>query len=184
MVRYLLPILLCIITALPAQAAMRWEMDAGKSMLSFGVEQNGTLTKGQFSAFTADIAFHPKDLATSKIRVEVDMRHVEAAYEEVPKTLRTAEWFNSIEFPTAVFESRRFTQVTDTHFQVAGDVTIKGISKPVTLDIYLDAFDAEHAIVLGETYMERKDFAIGWDDTETVSNKVQVTFTITATPAE
>lgn len=60
MVRYLLPTLLCIVTALPAQAAMRWEMDAEESTLSFGVEQNGTLTKGQFPRSRQILHFTPR----------------------------------------------------------------------------------------------------------------------------
>ena len=155
-----------------------------KSEIRFEATQNDVPVQGGFDSFAADIAFHPEALATSKVKITVDMASVFADYDEIAETLKTAEWFDSGDFPQAVLETESFTALGEQRYEAKATLSIKDHKMPVTLHFTLNAFNDTQANVSGEAILKRTDFGIGWEDTDSVKDDVKVKFSVMARAAE
>lgn len=184
--RLFLSVLCLLLSALPAQAAspVKLAVDKEKSELGFTAQQGQTSVKGRFTAFDADIRFHPQALGESKVHITIDMTGTDTAYDDISDTLATAEWFDSATHPKAVLETGSFRHIEDDRYEADAALTMKGETQPVTLAFQLLAFDEEQAEVEGRTTLNRRDFGIGWDATDTVADPVLVTFRIVAKPVK
>lgn len=163
-----------------------WKMVPEKSNLAFTAVQNHAPVTGTFSHFTGDIAFDPDQLATSHVRVVVNMDSVTAGYGEIASTLKTPDWFNSNAFPEAVFESKAFVHLQDNRYEAQGMLTIRGQAVPLTLHITLAEYQPDAAHVTGDTTLNRTAFGVGqgeWKNTDVVEDNVKVHFDIHAVPA-
>lgn len=151
-----------------------------ESSIRFQATHNDEPASGGFDQFTADIQFHPDALAASKVRLEVDMNSVTGAYSQIPATLKMDDWFNVGQFPKAVCETRSFKLLGGTHYQADARLTIKNQSVPITLDFTLDSFNAAAAHITGHTTLKRRDFFIGWRETDTLKDDVEVNIVLSA----
>ncbi|MBN8531669.1 MAG: YceI family protein [Alphaproteobacteria bacterium] len=169
--------LFCLLAAgaWAAPAPVRFTMLPGQSSIAFEATNNGEKVTGQFTSFTAGIAFHPEALEASKAKVTVEMGKFKVSSSEAQATLDTEEWFNVAAFPQAVFETQSFKKMGDNRYEAASTLTIKGHAVPVTLLFTLHEFSDKAAHVTGETTLKRKTFQIGWDSTAAVADDVRVT---------
>jgi len=90
-------------------------------------------------------------------------------------------WFDTQRFPVAVFESSRFTRVTGNHYLIAGQLTLKGITREVQVPVELKP-DSSIGIFDGELVLKRDQFGLGageWADT-VVSNDIAIKFKVVA----
>jgi polyisoprenoid-binding protein YceI len=90
--------------------------------------------RGRFTSFRGEIEGDPTDITSAKARIEVDMGSVETGSADRDNHLRTSDFFEIDKHPTMVFESKSITRVTDEHYKVVGDLTIKGKTRPIELD--------------------------------------------------
>jgi len=91
---------------------------------------------------------------------------------ELPKPV----WFNVAQFPKATFQSSAVKRVAPNRFEVAGQLTIKGVSAPVTVPVTL-AQQGATTVATGSFTIQRLTFRIGdkeWSDTSMVADPVQV----------
>jgi polyisoprenoid-binding protein YceI len=128
--------------------------------------------KGEFSNITGEVMLDEKDLTKSTVKVTIDARTVNTGVAKRDAHMKSAEFFDVEKFPTMSFESTKITKGKGNSFKVMGNLTIKGISKPITLDV--DEFTAEikgpddwkWGVTRGisaSTMVNRRDFELKWD---------------------
>ena len=179
--RALIAGLLLVLPATVQAAPARWSVDAG-SKLGFTGKMSGEAFNGVFRSWSAQIAFDPKDLAGSKAEVVVNIASAATGDADRDQALPTDDWFAAGKFPKATFVTRSFKDLGGGRYQAVGDLTIRGVSHPVTLPFTL-VITGDTARMNGQLALNRGAFGIGqgkWATGDTVDTQVAVTIALTA----
>ena len=167
----------------PACAAQHWNVDYAKSKLGFSVSWSGEPFVAAFRSWKAAIDFDPADLAHSHAAITIDLASETSSDSETDAGIKGAEGFAVGQFPTATFRSTGFTHKAGSSYVAAGTLSIKGISRDVTLPFTL-TLSGNTAHVVGKTQIVRTDFHVGtgeWAKPDPVAQAVTVTIDLTAT---
>ncbi|HEX6793516.1 MAG TPA: YceI family protein [Casimicrobiaceae bacterium] len=158
---------------------------AAKSDIGFTIKQMGVKFDGRFRKWTADIVFRPNALASSKAVIDVDLRSIDLASDDSDAEAKGPLWFNAAKFPTAHFASTAIRDVGGNRYEVAGKLTLKGITRDCIVPISV-ASDASGSRIADATFsIRRLDYKIGegeWADTSTVDNDIVVHVKMTLAP--
>lgn len=123
--------------ALPAAAAT-YDVDYGRSSVTFTGTNSGEAFTGRFEKWQAEIVFDAADLAGSTLKVTFDTASAVTGNAMYDGTLPQADWFSVKEFPTATFTSSAITANGDGSFTATGQLQIRDkvneVSFPFTLD--------------------------------------------------
>ncbi len=167
--------------AAPA-GALEWDFLADQSELSFHGTMLGVPVIGVFERVQADIRFDPENLAGSRIIVRIDMASINTRHDERDTALRRPEWFNAGAFSAARFVAEDLRQIDESNYEARGELTIKGISHPITLPFRL-VINGDIATATGFVDLSRHEFAIGtgeWANEKRVAFEVRIQVRITA----
>ncbi len=174
-------LLLVLPAAALAAPAPRWSVDGG-SRLGFAGKMSGEAFTGVFRSWSAQIAFDPKNLAGSKAEVAVNVASAATGDADRDQALPTDDWFAAGKFPKATFVTRAFKDLGGGRYQAVGDLTIRGVSRPVVLPFTL-VITGDTARMNGQLALNRAAFGIGqgkWATGDTVDTQVAVTIALTA----
>lgn len=169
----------------PASAAQHWNVDAEKSKLGFTVNWGGEPFIGVFHSWRADIDFDPADLTHSHANITIDTGSEASGDSETDGGVKGAAGFASSQFPTATFRTAAFTHKTGNDYVATAALSIKGISRPVTLPFTL-TLSGNTAHVVAKAQVIRTDFHVGtgeWEKPDPVAHAVTVKIDLTATKA-
>lgn len=162
--------------ALPASAQQK--LAPAQSDIGFTFKQMGVPVDGRFKKFDAQISFDAAKLATSKVAFTVDIASATIGDPATDSELPKAEWFNTAKFPQATFASSSFKALGAGKYEVAGKLSVKGVSQDVIVPVTMTQAGAVTTAV-GTFPIKRLTFKIGekeWADTSTVADPVQVKF--------
>ncbi len=109
-----------------------WTIDASHTEIGFSVRHLVSKVRGKFETFEGAIVTHD-DLEASTVNVTVDLNSINTGTADRDNHLRSADFFEVETHPKMTFVSTGIVQKSDTDFVVAGDLTIKGVTKPVEL---------------------------------------------------
>lgn len=160
----------------PALAAEQALVPA-QSEVSFVARQLGVPLDGKFKNFSAQSAFDPKSPQTSKIAFTVDLGSV-AVNADANAELVKPDWFNTVKFPKASFQSTAIKALGAGRFEVVGKLAIKGNARDLLVPLQLSQAGGL-STATGAFTLKRLDFKVGdgeWADTSIVANDVQVKF--------
>lgn len=123
----------------PPQAPLgpnEWAIDAGHSAANFSVRHNVVSTvRGQLGPITGKIEYDGKDIKTVKADVSIDMKGINTQNERRDTHLRSADFFDVANHPALTFKSKRVEPGAAGKFKLVGDLTIRGNTKEVVLDV-------------------------------------------------
>jgi len=145
----------------------RWEIDPGHTEVAF-IGRHFMLTKvrGRFTGVTGaiEVAQEPGE---SAVEVTIDMTSVESGNQARDDHLRSPDFFDAAGHPTATFTGSA-AGWQGTHGTLAGELTIRGITRPVTLQVeYLghaaDPWGGQRAIFTAEATLNREDWGLTWN---------------------
>jgi cytochrome b561/polyisoprenoid-binding protein YceI len=177
----IIPVLLLALFAMPAGAA-DWQVDSGKSTLGFVGNFSGQKFDGHFKSWQAEISFDPAQPAAGHAKIQIDMTSAVTGDRQRDQALPDNDWFNAKKVPQAQFEAVSFTAKGGNAYEATGQLTIRGVTKPVTLPFTLDiAGDQAHA--KGQLEIIRTDYGVGqgeWADGSMVGLQVTIVFEVTA----
>jgi len=160
MSRRILPSLLLLALICPPAIARDWQVDAARSSLTFkGTYQDGAFA-GKFAKFDATIAFDETDLSKAKFDVKVNVASAQTESTERDDTLKTPDFFYVTKFPQAHFITESFGKGSDGGLEAKGTLTIRDVSKPVTLKVKFVG-NGDSAALDVDTTLNRLDFALG-----------------------
>ncbi|MGY2440502.1 YceI family protein [Pseudomonas sp. SDO52101_S400] len=183
-IRLLLVAACCLIVLPAAQAVEYTRVNTTASQISFTYNQMGSRMYGTFGRFDATLDFDTANLSNARTTLHIDLTSIDAGSEDANTELVKPAWFDTQKFPTAVFESTRFSRVDENHYLVAGRLTLKGITREVQVPVQLKP-DSSIGIFDGELVLKRDAFGLGageWADT-VVSNDIAIKFKVVA-PAQ
>jgi len=155
--------------------AAEWAVVPETSSVSFVGVQQGTKFTGRFREFTATINFDPSAPESGSIVGVVQTESVNTRDHDRDAALLDGDWFASSNYPEARFEAASITQADDGSFEAAGELTLKGSTKPATLKFTFDS-TANGAKFSGSMVIDRFAFNVGegWNDTSWVGQNVDV----------
>jgi len=147
----------------------KFSVDQSHSTLGFEVKHMMvSKVRGQFDSYTADIeAADLSDLTTASFSFKFDVASINTRNEDRDNHLRTGDFFDVESFPTIDFVSTSIIKDGD-DYKVTGDLTIKGVTKPVTFEVEyggkgknpwgVDVYGFE-----AETKINREDFGLTYN---------------------
>jgi len=172
----------CVLCAIPAAQAVEYNrVNTTASQISFTYNQMGSRMYGTFGKFEATLDFDTDNLASAHTTLHIDLNSIDAGSEDANTELVKPAWFDTAKFPVAVFESSRFTQVAEHRYLIAGQLTLKGITREVEVPVELKP-DSDIGIFDGELLLKRDEFGLGageWADT-VVSKDIAIKFKVVA----
>lgn len=149
-------------------AAGTWTLDPGHAEVGF-VGRHFMLTKvrGRFTGVTGTITV-AEDPAASTVVVDIDMASVSSGDETRDNHLKSGDFFDVENNPTATFRSTSVDWDGGTAGSMTGDLTIKGVSRPVTLAVdYLgyaeDPWGNRRAVFSAAGKVNREDWNLTWN---------------------
>jgi polyisoprenoid-binding protein YceI len=114
--------------------AQEWNWDKAHSQLNFGVIHMGiNEVDGVFSSVTAKFTSTKDDFSDAVIELSADVNSLNTGNEQRNNHLKSPDFFNAAQFGTLTFKSTSFKKVSDKTYQLTGDLTLHGVTKPVTL---------------------------------------------------
>lgn len=90
--------------------------------------------QGRFNSFSGTFSYDEKNLAASKVAVEIDMGSLDSNHAERDKHLRSADYLDTAKFPKATFVSKSVTPKEGAKATIAGELTWRGVTKPVVIE--------------------------------------------------
>jgi len=172
--------LLCIAwcaAALMPSVARADTVVPGKSEIAFTMKQMGVNFDGRFKAWKADIAFQPAALDKAKAVIDVDLASVDLASADSEAEARGPLWFNTVKFPVAHFASTSFRSLGGDRYEVAGQLSLKGITRDVVVPIVVKPDAGGTRTAEGVFSLKRLEYKVGegeWADPGTVADDVRV----------
>ena len=113
-----------------------WKGDLSHSELGFKIKHLMiTNVSGSFKSFDIDVETKGDDFSTAKIKASLDMASISTNNDQRDAHLRNADFFEVEKYPEMKFESTKLEKIDDESFHLYGDLTLKGITKPVKLNV-------------------------------------------------
>lgn len=169
--------------AAPAWAAPpAWTVDKAASKVAISSTFDSQAVGGSFRKWDADIRFDPRDLAHSSVTASIDTGSAATGDADRDAALPDTPWFYAAKYPRATFVSHSFKALGGNRYEAVGDLTIKGVTKPLTLPFTL-AITGDTAKMNAAVSVNRLAFGVGqgeWATTEVIPAAVQVTIALTA----
>jgi len=159
--------------SLPAAAATStWQIDPAHSSAQFSVRHMAISTvRGAFSKVTGTVVLDDKDISKSTVDVTIDANSVDTRVPDRDNDLRSDKFFDVAHYPSITFKSKKIEQVAPGKLKVTGDLTIRGTTKEVVLDVegptapMKDPWGNTRNAATANTKINRQDFGVKWNAT-------------------
>ena len=146
-----------------------WTLDPLHTQVEFSAKHFGMMTvRGHFAELTATGDIHPEKPETSTVEVTIRTASIRTHNEQRDNDLRSSYFLEAEKYPTITFKSTKIETKGPDRGTMTGDLTIKGTTKPVTLNVvkYGEFNDPAMGHRIGyaaETKINRKDFGMNFD---------------------
>jgi len=148
---------------------MTWDIDTTHSSIEFTAKHMMvTNVKGHFNGFSGTVHIDEAHPANSNVDVNIDVASLTTGADARDGHLRSADFFDVEKYPTASFKSTRVEQAGEDRLRVVGDLTVHGVTKPVTLDVtiegkFKDMQGRDRYGISATTSFSRKEFGLEWN---------------------
>lgn len=156
-------------TATSITTRTKWALDPTHSELSFKVKHLMiSNVKGEFKKFDASIEGVGNAFHSARVQATIDASSIFTNEENRDKHLRSADFFDVEQHPSLEFTGTAMEHFTGNEYKLSGDLTIKGITKPVTLDVEFggqntDPWGNEKLAFSLSGKIDRKDWGLTWN---------------------
>ena len=164
--------LLAVSTLVPAPAhagdMVTYKIDSGHSSVGFSVTHFFSKVPGSFTIFEGSIQLDPNDLSKGSVDITIDAASIDTNVEDRDKHLRSPDFFDVQKHPKITFKSTSVKKMGPKKAQVAGKLTMHGVTKPVTLEVDVlgfgpDAWGGYRSGFQARTTINRQDFGVTWN---------------------
>lgn len=148
---------------------MTWKIDTLHTHVGFSVRHMMVSTvRGQFKSYSGTVALDASDFTKSRFEGEVDVASIDTGVADRDNHLRTNDFFDAPNHPKITFKSTEIKAKGEGEYVVTGDLTIRGVTKPVSLDV---EFHGTSKNLQGQTVagltasgtINRKDFGVSFN---------------------
>jgi polyisoprenoid-binding protein YceI len=146
----------------------KWSIDKPHSTVKFGVTHLVVSeVEGSFKLFDGSMESTKPDYSDAKINFSVDVNSLNTDNEMRDKHLKSDDFFNAEKFPAMKFQSTSFTPAGGNKYKLAGNLTIRDVTKPVVFDVtYGGTVTTQGKTKLGfkaKTSIDRFDYNLKWN---------------------
>ncbi|MBI5514957.1 MAG: YceI family protein [Deltaproteobacteria bacterium] len=147
----------------------RWELDSGHSSVNFSVRHLVIArVRGQFARWSGAILAEGGDPAKATVDVTIDAASIQTGVADRDAHLRSADFLDVASHPELTFRGQRVERVDAERLRVHGDLTLRGTTRPVTLDVEYagrtrDPWGNERMGFSAKTSILRKDYGLTWN---------------------
>jgi polyisoprenoid-binding protein YceI len=175
--------LAALFVAMPAFATDY--VQASGSKLAFATKYQGDVFVGTLPEFSTRLRFDPAQLDAASLDVTIPLANASIDNPDGTEALRGRDFFNVAQFPHARFVADRFRSLGGNRYAADGTLTLRGASKPVTLEFTWTP--GVRPVLAGSATVKRLDFGVGggdWADVELIPNEVAVSTRVVLVPAK
>ena len=173
----------------------RWDFDLTHSGVHFSVRHLVvSKVRGQFKQWSGTLELDPADPTTAKAVIEIDAASIDTNEPRRDEHLRSGDFLLAADHPKLRFVSGAIERTGDGQFKVHGDLTIRGVTRPVVLKAELsgtvqDPWGGQRVGFTLATSIDRKDFGVSWNQAldhggVAVGDKVEISIEIEAVAAK
>ena len=147
----------------------KWVIDPDHSVAGFTVRHMMvTNVRGQFNKISGAVHFDPSDIAGASVEATIDVAGITTGIPKRDEHLLSNDFFDAAKFPNMIFRSTKVEASGGNRFKVLGDLTIRGITRPVSLDAEysgpIKGTEGELSIGFsGTTRINREEFGLNWN---------------------
>jgi polyisoprenoid-binding protein YceI len=157
-------------TAIPQTASTTWNIDPVHSVAEFKVKHMMiSNVKGQFTRIKGALELNEADLSKAWVAASIEAASIHTRDDQRDAHLKSTDFFDVEKFPTLSFKSTRITRVADGELGVAGDLTIRGVTRSVVFNVegpspaVKDPWGNTRMGLSATTKINRKDFGLTWN---------------------
>lgn len=127
---------LTVFAAAAAAQADEYKVDAVHSSAIFRIKHmNVSYSYGRFNDIGGTIKWDDQKLADSSLKVEVKVASIDTADAKRDAHLKNADFFDADKYPTITFQSKSIKKTSDNKYDVVGELTLHGVTKPLTVSL-------------------------------------------------
>ncbi|HSN14702.1 MAG TPA: YceI family protein [Anaeromyxobacteraceae bacterium] len=165
----LLATLLVVAPVLALGETATWSVDPSHSTVGFSVRHLViSNVKGEFGKYTGKVQLDDRDVARSSVEASIDVGSIDTRSADRDGHLKSPDFFDVAKYPTITFKSTKVAKAGKDRLRVTGDLTLHGVTKPLTLDV---STGPEVKGLYGEirrgyaatAKIDRKDFGLVWN---------------------
>lgn len=143
-------------------------IDAVHSEVSFQIRHLVTQVRGNFNDYEGTINLDPANLEKSSVDFRIKAASIDTNHADRDKHLRAEDFFHTEKYPEITFKSKSIKRTGKDTYDVAGTLTMRGVSREVTLPVtwlgaVKDPWGNEKAGFATEVTLNRKDYGINWN---------------------
>ena len=179
---------------------VKWDFDHAHSSVDFTVRHMlVSKVRGRFTKWTGNLEIDEGDLSRSRVEVEIDVASVDTHEPQRDAHLRSGDFFEADEHPRMVFKSKRVEEKGKDRLAVTGDLTIRGTTREVVLDVEQsgvvakDPWGKRRAGFTATAKINRKDFGVSYNqvldqgglalgEEVAIAIEIEATTAVTASP--
>jgi polyisoprenoid-binding protein YceI len=158
------------LAALPALAqTSTWKIDSSHAHTTFTVRHLViTNVRGEFGKTEGTLTLDEADVTKSKVEATIDMASINTREAKRDEHLKSPDFFDVAKFPKMTFKSTKVEKAADGKLKVTGDLTLKGVTKSVTLDVagptkeIKDPWGNVKRGIAATGKINRQDFGVSW----------------------
>ena len=157
-------------TSVTPASVTTWKLDPAHSSAEFKVKHMMiSNVKGSFSGLTGTLSENTADPTRSSITASIDINSLSTGDPQRDAHLKSADFFDAETYPTMTFKSTQVKRKGEGEYEVTGDLTIHGVSKPVTFAVEgpstpgKDPWGNTRIGLSATTKINRKDFGLTWN---------------------
>jgi len=171
-----------LIAATPTSDPERFVRDVAHSQINFVAESRMLSAHGTFQRWDAEIMFDATNIEATSLKITIETASIDTRIERRDNHLRSADFFAADSFPQITFVSTFVNnRGTDGALLITGDLTIRGVTKRITIPAKLNFFDPQNNIgrVTGQFIIDRTEFGVNYTSVANpIQNEVAVQFDV------
>jgi len=148
---------------------MTWQVDKSHTHINF-IARHMMISKvrGEFTDYDIDVNFDENNPAATTVDVAIKADSINTRDEKRDAHLKSPDFLNAAEYPVLTFKSKRVEQSSPTHGRLIGDLTIRGVTHEVALDVDYSGvvkapWGSHSAGFSAKTTINRKDWELNWN---------------------
>jgi polyisoprenoid-binding protein YceI len=171
-------------------SAQTWNIDPAHSAAHFAVRHMMVSTvRGDLGKITGTVSFDPANPSAGSVEATIDVGGIDTREPRRDADLKSANFFDVEKYPTVTFRSKKIEPAAGGGFRMTGDLTMRGVTKEVALDVeplrpvIKDPRGSSRTGTTATAKLNRQDFGITWNRTldgggVVVSDEVAVTIDV------
>ncbi len=173
---------------------MKWQFDSTHSSLTVAIKHMMISTvRGRFGGVTGDLEFDPQAPERAQVSLSIPADTIDTGEARRDAHLKSPDFFDAANHPQITFRSTSVKRTGDDRYAVTGDLAIRGVTKPATVEVELlgvvaDPRAGQRAAFAAKTTIDRRDWGLVWNQPIAngvlVGDTVKVEFDLAAVPQQ